>query len=169
MTCKVGESYSTRLGRLTLLGREDVGRLLVEIPSEVAKPLLEMDLRVQPKMLECMRAWLSVMAEICEKRAKEQGVKPQFGCLYLTSAFRPIGTTAGSGAYSDKCGALDSHDEYGHWSGWAIDCPTRYTRESFFPPLTITECRSCAKRAGLVRPFAEEWWHFRPRKGIITG
>ena len=169
MVCVVGKRYPTRMGRLRLLDREDVSERLVEIPPEIAKPLIEMDMRVQPGMFACMQTWIEEMEKICRTKADARNLTTTFGLIYLTSAFRPIGTTAGSGAYRDCCGALDTHDHFGHWSGWAIDCPTRYTRESFFPVLSIGECRLAAKRAGLVRPFGGEWWHFRPKKTILLG
>jgi len=165
--CIVGKSYPTRLGRLHLLERPDVSRLLVEIPEELALPIGDADMRVHPRMLACLQTWLEEMAKFCQGRAGAQNTSPTFGKLYLTSAYRALGTTAGYGEYADCCGALDSQDDYGHWSGWAIDCPTRTTRESFSPIITIEECRLSAERAGLVRPFAEEWWHFRPRREII--
>ena len=64
--------------------------------------------------------------------------------------------------FADPVGALDSHDEWGHWSGWAIDVPTRYTRETFTPVVTIRECWDAARRAGLIKPFRDEYWHWRP-------
>lgn len=166
-----GHTYDTRVGKRVLIARDvaAVENSLIDIDHIVGVLQGGGDILVRPELAKCLERWVQEMNIIGKKRAATVGVIFRNGYIIATSAYRPLGTPCALGTpFADNGGALDSHDEWGHWSGWAIDVPTRFTRESYFPVLTIEECWAAAERAGLVRPFKSEYWHWRPAAAIIA-
>ncbi len=169
--CVIGKRYRTRRGRVTLRERrvDEVERLLVSVDAAVAILKGGGAVRCRPELASCLARWLELMWAATRRRAAALGVPAAKGVLIPTSAYRPLGTSCASGTpFADPRGALDSQDDFGHWSGWAIDIPTRFTRESFAPVLAINECWSAAAQARLERPFRSEYWHWRPERAIRT-
>lgn len=167
-----GHKYKTRLGLRTLIARdvEAVERALICVDKNLAVLKGGGTVMIRPELAACLADWHDEMIKVAKARAKAEGIPYSRGIIIASSAYRPLGETAAAGTpFMDECGALDSHDELGHWSGWAIDVPTRFTRESFSPILTTEECWAAAARAGLVRPFKSEYWHWRPKAAIIGG
>ncbi len=163
-----GEKYKTRRGWVTLRprGADAAERDVVEVDAAVAVLRGGGAVRCCPELAACLARWLELLWEEARRRAAALGVPPRRGVIIATSAYRRWGTSCALGTpFADPCGALDSQDDYGHWSGWAVDVPTRWTRESFAPVLGVKECWAAAARAGLSRPFREEYWHWRP--GVI--
>jgi hypothetical protein len=167
----VGKRYNTRLGRRVLIARDvaAVEGALVAIDPAVAIVKGGDEVRCRPALAAALARWHAEMAATARRRGRALGVPAQAGVIVATSAYRPLGTSCALGTpFADEGGALDSHDEWGHWSGWAVDVPTRFTRESFTPVLSVEECWVAAERAGLVRPFRSEYWHWRPAAAIVA-
>lgn len=170
MECVIGRKYKTRFGWTTLCERDvdAVERALLEIPRNVAAAAAGTGaiLMARGELIDALRAWREEAARICMEKAGRGGARA--GLIYVNSCYRPLGTTAGAGKYKDPCGCIDSTDDYGHWSGFAIDVPTKLYRLACVPALTIDEINLAAARAGLERPFLRgkfggEWWHYRVR------
>ncbi|MGD8719587.1 MAG: hypothetical protein PVH29_12305 [Candidatus Zixiibacteriota bacterium] len=177
MQCTVGKAYKTRFGWVALQERDvdAVERSLLEIPPDVAAAVAGTGavMMAQGQLLDALRKWREEAARIC--RQKAGGGAARAGIIYANSCYRPLGTTAGSGKYQDPCGCIDSTDDFGHWSGFAIDVPTKFFRLSCVPALTIEEINLAAARAGLERPWYNgppltsytkgygEYWHYRVR------
>ena len=168
MPCKPGNSYKTRFGYVRLRDRKVDLDSLTAIPPDIAiaRPGWNAVMIAQPLLVECLEAWKGESLEMCIELVGEEFA--EVGEIVVNSCFRSIGTTAGSGKYKDTCGAVDSTDKYGHYSGYAIDVPTGLFRRACYPVLSIAEIRLAANRAGLTMPFlsAGEWWHFRPKKSL---
>lgn len=167
----VGKRYNTRLGRRALLARDvaAVECALVAVNPAVAVLKGGGDVSCRAGLAAALARWHAEMAATARRRGRALGVPAQAGVIVATSAYRPLGTPCALGTpFADEGGALDSHDEWGHWSGWAVDVPTRFTRESFAPVLSVEECWVAAERAGLVRPFRSEYWHWRPAAAIVA-
>lgn len=167
----IGKRYNTRLGRRVLRARDvaAVERALVTVGPIVAVVKGGGDIRCRPTLAAALARWREELAAIARRRARTLGIPSQTGVIVATSAYRPLGTPCALGTpFADEGGALDSHDEWGHWSGWAVDVPTRFTRESFSPVPSVEECWVAAERAGLVRPFRSEYWHWRPAAALIA-
>jgi len=166
--CVIGRRYKTRFGWVRLRERDvdAVERSLLQIPPEVARPRFAAIMMCQGELLDALRRWQEEAARICMEKIGP-GQVARAGVIYVNSCYRPLGTTAGSGVYADPCGAVDSTDAFGHWSGFAVDVPTRYFRLGCVPALTVEEINLAAERAGLERPFLRsgEWWHYRVRPG----
>jgi len=166
----VGKRYNTRLGRRLLLARDvaAVERALTTVDAAVAVVQGGGAVQCQPALAACLARWHAELAATARRKAAARGVPYAAGVIIASSAYRPLGTPCALGTpFADEGGALDSNDDYGHWSGWAVDVPTRYTRESFAPVLSVEECWLGAERAGLVRPFRAEYWHWRPAPEIL--
>jgi hypothetical protein len=177
MECVIGKRYKTRFGWTTLRERDvdAVERALLEIPAEVAVSLAGAGavMMAQGELIDALRAWRD-QAALRSKGKAGHGVA-RAGLIYANSCYRPLGTTAGSGKYEDPCGCIDSTDDFGHWSGFAIDAPTRFFRLSCVPALSVEEINLAAQRAGLERPWYTgpphtsypkgygEYWHYRVR------
>jgi|GEM_PF-2194885 len=177
MKCVIGKAYKTRFGWVKLRERDVAAaeRSILEVPGDVAVALSGSGaaMFVQGELLDALRAWRDEAARICEEKAVRGAARA--GLIYASSCYRPLGTTAGSGKYEDPCGCVDSTDDYGHWSGLAIDAPTRFFRLSCVPALTVEEINLAAQRAGLERPWYNgppltsyqegygEYWHYRVR------
>lgn len=161
-----GKKYLTRGGWVTLRARDVAAAeaALTEVPGEVARLLGGGAVRCRPEVAAALARWRELLWEAVQEDAAARGLPPFKGLIIVTSAYRPWGTSCALGtAFADPAGALDSQDDFGHWSGWAVDVPTRFTRESFFPIPKVAVCWRAAARAGLTRPFADEYWHWRPR------
>jgi hypothetical protein len=166
----VGRRYNTRLGRRVLVARDAaaVEKHLVLVDAAVAALKGGGDVWLRPEVAACLERWRDELATTARYRAERLGVPAHAGIIIATSAYRALGTPCALGTpFADEGGALDSHDDYGHWSGWAVDVPTRWTRESFFPVVSVEECWLAAERAGLVRPFRAEYWHWRPADALL--
>ena len=170
MPCAIGKAYKTRFGLVTLRERDvaAVERILLEIPAEVAvaRAGTGADMVARGELIDALRAWRDEAARLCMEKAGRGAARA--GLIYVNSCYRPLCTTAGSGVYGDPCGCIDSTDDYGHWSGLAIDVPTKFFRLACVPALTVEEINLAAARAGLERPFLRgkfggEWWHYRVR------
>jgi hypothetical protein len=177
MECVIGKRYKTRFGWVKLRERDvaAVERSILEIPSNVAVGLagIGATMMAQGELIDALREWRDQASRICMEKAG-RGVA-RAGVIYANSCYRPLGTTAGSGKYADPCGCIDSTDGFGHWSGFAIDAPTRFFRLSCVPALTVEEINLAAQRAGLERPWYTgppltsypkghgEYWHYRVR------
>lgn len=167
----IGNRYRTRLGRRVLQARDVTAaeRALVTADPAIAIVKGGGDVRCRPMLATALARWRDEMAAIARRRGRALGIPSHTGVIIATSAYRPLGTPCALGTpFADEGGALDSHDEWGHWSGWAVDVPTRFTRESFSPVLSVEECWVAAERAGLIRPFRSEYWHWRPAAALIA-
>lgn len=170
MRAVIGKAYRTRFGRVVLRERNvaEVERAMLEIPPEVAVARAGTGaiMMAQGELVAALRAWRDEAARLCMEKAGRGAA--QAGFIHVNSCYRPLGTTAGAGKYEDPCGCVDSTDDFGHWSGLAIDVPTKFFRLSCVPTLTVEEVNLAAARAGLERPFLSgkyggEWWHYRVR------
>lgn len=178
--CVIGRAY--RVGRRMVTLRErpvaEIERRLVDVDYTVAMELGHKPIRCRALLAGMLADWREALWELTQDKADRLGVDPTYGKIIASSVYRMLGTTCGSPEFLDTCGALDSTDAYfgpneerigiGHFSGFAADVPTRYTRESFYPVVTISECWRLAADVGLYRPFRSEYWHWRPRKPAIT-
>jgi len=172
MKAEIGRRYRTRLGWVTLRARDvaAVERELVEVDAAVAVIKGGGAVRCRPAVAACLARWQELMWEMAQARAAATACAPAKGLIIATSAYRPLGTSCALGTpFADPAGALDSQDDFGHWSGWSIDVPTRFTRESFTPVVTVRECWRAAAAAALVRPFRLEYWHWHPEDDICRG
>lgn len=175
----IGKVYQTRYGPRRLIGwpEVDINRHLVDVDVAVALLIGGGEVLCRPVVAACLFAWLKELRKLTATAAAAAGVKPVYGVIYLSSAWRQLGETAGSGALRDPCGALDSNDVIagpngdvwvGHGAGYAVDCPTRFTRESFFPIPSVAATRVAANAAGLYQPFPKsDFVHWRPKKSAI--
>jgi D-alanyl-D-alanine dipeptidase len=170
MKAVIGKAYRTRFGWVALRERNvaEVERTLLEIPAAVAVARAGTGaiMMAQGELVDALRAWRDEAARLCMEKVT-RGVA-RAGSICVNSCYRPLGTTAGAGKYEDPCGCVDSTDDYGHWSGFAVDVPTKFFRLSCVPALTVEEINLAAARAGLERPFLSgryggEWWHYRVR------
>ncbi len=130
-------------------------------------------MRARPQVIAALQTWRENALSICEGKATPRE-KPKVGKLRISSAYRVLGTATTGPKGEDKFGALDSTDKYGHWSGFAVDAPTKLFREECVPALTKRECCIASINAGLTRPRyycdpltiiedgCGEWWHYRP-------
>lgn len=168
LVCEVGRRYYAR-GRYWTLQEHFVGAIekaLRPPPDGLAGWAPDGDggdLLALPAYWEALERWRAEALRICKAHAGEHA---DVGVFLINSAYRRLGTTAGSGAYADPCGAIDSNDQYGgHFSGRCADIPTRFFRESCIPVLTVDEVNVAARRAGLFRPWINsgEWWHYTLR------
>ncbi len=164
----IGESYKTRFGYVRLRPRdwEYVEGLLVKIPEDVAiaRPGSGAEMWARPEFIEALKRWRYEAFEICAEKIGKKEAK--VGLPQCSSVYRQLGTTAGSGKYKDPFGCIDSTDDYGHFSGYSGDVPTKYFRKACHPVLTVDEINLAAQRAGLTRPWLSgkmggEWWHYR--------
>lgn len=171
---KYGVRYKTRMGRIKLRERLDVFPLLVSFSGLDVVPIT----RYLPRMLalpqvkEGLKLWLTGLHQWQIDWAKKHKFpidEIRFCKIYITSDFRPIGETAGSGAFADKCGALDSTDDHGHWKS-ALDVGIHSTMGKCYPEIPEKILAKTAKSAGFDRPFKKvEAWHFRFKCQIIEG
>ena len=177
MKCAIGKAYKTRFGWVTLRERDVAAfeRSILEVPSNVGVALAGTGavMMAQGELIDALHSWRDEAARICMEKAGRGAARA--GLIYVNSCYRLLGTTAGSGVYGDPCGCIDSTDDFGHWSGLAIDVPTRFFRLSCVPALTIEEVNLAAARAGLERPWYTgppltsytkghgEYWHYRVR------
>jgi hypothetical protein len=171
-----GKSYPTP-GGSSVLQRKNVEAVIKKlklIPSSIAiaQPGYAPDMRARPQVIAALQAWRENALSICQGKATPRE-EPKVAKLRISSAYRVLGTTT-TGKGVDVYGALDSIDEYGHWSGFAVDAPTKLFREECVPALTKRECCIASINAGLKRPWYKcnqltieeegcgEYWHYRP-------
>jgi len=178
--CVIGRRYKTRTGWTVLRERPvaEIERRLVDADYQVMMALGNRPIRGRELLVRLLGEWRDALWDIAQRNAERLGVDPMCGKIIASSVYRILGTTCGDGKFRDPCGALDSTDAYygpdeqsigiGHFSGFAADVPTRFTRESFYPIITITECWNAAAAVGLYRPFRSEYWHWRPTKPAIS-
>jgi len=160
-----GEKYLTRAGWVTLRRRDAAAAEAALVTADAAVAVLRDGgpVRCRAELAARLARWRELLWELAQARAARLGVVARCGRVVASSAYRPWGTSCALGTpFADPCGALDSQDDRGHWSGWAIDVPTRFTRESFAPTVEVAACWVAAGQAGLVRPFRAEYWHWRP-------
>lgn len=179
--CVVGKRYETRFGWTTLVERNvaAVESTLLPVSSDtavVAPGFKGVQFFATAQVRDLLNLFLVKAALECERKA--DGGYYAVAPITVSSIYRELGTTAGSGIYGDPCGCIDSTDGWGHWSGWCVDFPTKFFRWRCVPTLTVAEVNAALLEAGLVRPFYRgprltsypqgygEWWHWRP--GRIT-
>jgi hypothetical protein len=172
-----GKSYPTPGGD-TVLQRKNVEAVIKKlkpIPSSIAttQPGYAPDMRARPQVVAALQTWRENALSICEGKATPRET-PKVAKLRISSAYRVLGTTTKGKGGEDMFGALDSIDKYGHWSGFAVDAPTKLFREECVPALTKRECCIASINAGLTRPWYDcnqltieeegcgEYWHYRP-------
>lgn len=169
----LGKRYKTRFGNQPLVERNVAAVVehlaLFEVGTKFTEALYkpgELPYYGHRLTLACLVAAHEYMWERVKKYAEANGIKnPVQGQITLTGFFRPLGTTWGTGTYGDLYGCIDSTDNYGHWI-MAVDISRKRTAKSFYPKLARSSVDKCMKKAGLVRPFPDESWHWRPAKAL---
>jgi len=142
----------------------EVERQLWPIPGGIAEVNTKDDYSKDEELLwgrpELVLALGRMYDELCAKctdkfnklKRPKPGLCPEMGKIKINSCYRRLGTTAAAGTkFEDPCGHLDSGDDEGHWSGYAVDVGKRRTGESFSPRLTAGEVHEAATAAGLIR------------------
>ena len=196
MECVVGNYYQTRFGRRRLIDRpvsevEDKLQTVSRNRDQFLQPLegYSVDMRCRQLLLDCISDWWTQILEAVMTKAESKGI--EIGEAYaspilVNAMYRPLGTSCAMGTpFEDPCGALDSNDDHGHWSGYAVDVPTKFTRLACYPRLTIEEIFDASVVAGLWRPYAYltkrdkqlgrtraqatggDYVHFRPKLDLI--
>jgi len=182
--CEPRRSYHHKVyGDLTLepYKYEPVETRLSPIPPSAAEPTWKKEyqpvMMARPELIAGLIRWRIEVQKTCEGEASKRlkpGEDPKAGTIYVNSCYRRHGTSAGipGDKYYDPCGVVDQTDEFGHWTGFAIDVPTKYFKESCVPMLTTIEINKAAKKAGFLRPWYKgpeftsedqygEWWHYQ--------
>lgn len=100
------------------------------------------------------------------KYARARGLEHyRAGRIVTTGFYRPPGTTWGLGKFKDPHGVIDSTDPFGHWL-LAVDISLARTAASFSPRLKRSSVFKCLMAAGLIAPFGDECWHWRPKASL---
>lgn len=163
----VGRRYRTaRFGRVTFRDRDYEKAGSIQTPwfndflHNVYPDLPEVG---HPLTLGCLaQAWQAMCNRVIAYAVKT-GQDYKLGKIHTTGLYRPPGETWGEGRFADPHGVIDSTDNFGHWL-MAVDISIERTRKSFTPHLAAGSVLKCLLDAGLVRPFASESWHFRPKR-----
>ena len=166
--CVVGKRYKTRFGWTTLCERNvaavEPTLLPISADTVVTAPGFKgVQAFATARLRDLLNLFRVKAATECERKAGGSYGNVGCGLITVSSMYRELGTTAGSGLYGDR-------------SGWCLDFPTKFFRWDCVPVLTVAEVNAALYAAGLVRPFYRgprltsypkgygEWWHWRPRR-----
>ena len=161
--CVIGNKYVIGKNEWVLRDRDvaAVESLLLQIDPKVAvKKNPTACMFARSELIERLTAWQKILWGICQANAapNETSVKGKF---QVNSAYRLLGTTC----EDDTCGARDSNDPLGHWSGYGIDIGPASSRAAFQPEISSKDFYGTYEAAGLRRPHegSGEYWHFCPK------
>lgn len=116
-----------------------------------------------PLTQECLSRAVRLMCDRAMKYAAKHDLDYEPGHIVTTGFYRPPGTTWGLGKFRDPKGVIDASDDFGHYH-LAVDISLTQTALSFEPRLKRSSVYLCLKQAGLLTPFGNEPWHYRPKR-----